>query len=327
MSAREPGRAPGPGGDPTGPVVVGVDAGGTTTRCVAVGLDGVVVGAARAAGANQNSSADPSTAISQALLGALGGITARRVVGGVVGMAGAGAGGRARAEEIVGRAWSGAGLRGAPRVGDDIVVAFAAGTTAPHGTVMIAGTGAVTAALRDGEVVRRCDGYGWLLGDEGSAVWLGREAVRAALASWDGRGPATTLSTQVPVVLGTPVGDPQPLIRAVYDAAPADLGAVAPVVSAAAAAGDPVACEIVDYAAHRLVAAYAAVRADPGAPTVLAGSVLRAGPVATVVRRRLREEFGAQTHDAADGALGAAALALRAAGADPRAHARLLDEG
>ncbi|MFD0537747.1 hypothetical protein ACFQY7_32330 [Actinomadura luteofluorescens] len=49
--------------------------------------------------------------------------------------------------------------------------------------------------------MQRADGYGWLVGDEGSAVWLGKEAVRAALAAYDGRGSPTLLTDSVPRAL------------------------------------------------------------------------------------------------------------------------------
>lgn len=55
--------------------------------------------------------------------------------------------------------------------------------------------------ISDGAIVQRADGYGWLVGDEGSAVWLGREAVRAALAAYDGRGSPTLLTESVPRAL------------------------------------------------------------------------------------------------------------------------------
>ncbi len=48
------------------------------------------------------------------------------------------------------------------------------------GIVVIAGTGSVALGW-DGERFAYAGGHGFLLGDEGSAYWIGREAVRAAL--------------------------------------------------------------------------------------------------------------------------------------------------
>lgn len=51
--------------------------------------------------------------------------------------------------------------------------------------MVIAGTGSVAARIEDHRLVASAGGHGWLLGDEGSAFWLGREAVRATLHALD----------------------------------------------------------------------------------------------------------------------------------------------
>ncbi|GAA3753895.1 N-acetylglucosamine kinase-like BadF-type ATPase [Spinactinospora alkalitolerans] len=313
-----------------GDVVIGVDAGGTATRCVVAALDGRMLGRGRAGGANQYSSADPAAALALALgeaLAAAPGVAAAAVAGAVFGIAGASGSGHARAEAAVLRAWRDLGLPGGPEVTDDIAVAFASGSAAPAGTVLIAGTGAVAAHVRDGAVARRCDGHGWLLGDEGSAVWIALAGLRAVLASLDGRGRATVLRGRLAAALETEPGDAQSIIRAVHALPPAELGRLAPEVTRAALEGDAAAESIVAGAAESLLTAFRTVAPEPPAadPVVLAGSVLREGPVAEAVRRGLGERFGVHPLDAADGALGAAGLALRRAGAPATAHSRLLE--
>ena len=130
----------------------------------------------------------PQERFARALAAAL--VTARPadVRAGVFGVAGAGAAGARTVAEAVDRAWRSVGLGGQPKVVTDLDVAFATGSTSPAGLLLLAGTGAAAAAFADRRIVRRCDGYGWVLGDEGSAVWLGLHGVRAALAAWDGRG-------------------------------------------------------------------------------------------------------------------------------------------
>ncbi|PSK92337.1 N-acetylglucosamine kinase-like BadF-type ATPase [Murinocardiopsis flavida] len=306
-------------------MVIGVDAGGTSTRCVVAALDGRVLSRGRAGGANQNSSADPSAAFAEVLRAALAPAGDVRVVGAVFGVAGASEAGREHAEATVGRAWRAQELPGTPVVRDDITVAFAAGTAQRTGSVLIAGTGAAAALVDDGEVVRRCDGYGWLLGDEGSAVWLGLAGLRAVMAGIDGRGPATALTTALAAELGIAPGDNQLIIRAVYAMHPAELGRLAPEVARAATAGDGVAASIVAQAAGLLLRNLGAVRAGApaGAPVVLAGSLLAGGPVADAVREGLRGE-GVRPGFGADGAVGAAGLALRAVGAPESGYAALL---
>ncbi|MFC7329917.1 N-acetylglucosamine kinase [Marinactinospora rubrisoli] len=320
-------------------IVIGVDAGGTSTRCAAVTLDGRVAGRGRAGGANQNSSTDPGGAFRAALREALGAAGDVTVVRAVFGVAGAGESGHARALATVRGVWAELGLPGDPEVNDDVAVAFAAGSAAPVGLVLIAGTGAVAARVRDGRVLCRCDGYGWLLGDEGSAVWIGLAGLRAVLAAIDGRGRPTVLRGRLADALGVPPGDPQAIIRAVHDRPPAELGRLAPEVMGAAGDGDPVASGIAEDAARRLLTNLAAVAPVPetaagsaaaqGAepdrePVVLAGAVLAAGPVAEAVRAGVRRRFGVAPILAIDGALGAAGLALRQTGAPPAAHAALL---
>jgi glucosamine kinase len=368
----------------SGPHAIGIDAGGTSTRCAVVTPGGAVVGYGTGPGANRNSGGDPVKSLTTALEAALVDVDRSLVAGGVFGMAGAGAAGRPACCQAAIAAWRGVGLAGVPEVVTDIAVAFAAGTSEPAGIVVFAGTGAGAAVINDGALVRRADGYGWLVGDEGSGVWLGREAVRAALAAYDGRGPRTVLAETVPramlgeadpsvlsdlesgkLQLGPGRGPsafsgvgrmssrsplPQAIIKEVYAARPATLGRLAPLVSEAAEAGDPVAVAITEEAAHWLLSDVDAVRpalADIDAqasdttgkrvrrsvqqaflygdepeetspyPVVTAGSVLGTGPVAEAVRDGLRKRFGTEPKPAGNGAVGAAGLALRHLGLAP----------
>ena len=61
------------------------------------------------------------------------------------------------------------------------------------GVVVAAGTGVVTLAVGAAEVAR-IDGWGNLIGDAGSAYWIGRAALDAVMRAYDGRGPATALT-------------------------------------------------------------------------------------------------------------------------------------
>jgi glucosamine kinase len=212
-----------------GPYVIGVDAGGTTTRCAVMASSGTIAGYGRGPGANHNSGGDAVTSLTTALRAALRDLNHSQVAGGVFGIAGAGAAGRSAAVHAATEAWRACGLAGAPSVVTDITVAFAAGTNAPTGIVVFSGTGAGAAVVDHGKIIRRADGYGWLVGDEGSAVWLGREAVRAALNAHDGRGAPTILAELVPAALfGRPV---RAMPRELTTVAPAGGSAAATAVS------------------------------------------------------------------------------------------------
>jgi glucosamine kinase len=312
--------------------VVGLDVGGSATRCVVTDLDGEVLGRGAGPGANPNSSGgDPAGALGVALASALVGFEPMHVLGGVVGAAGAYRGmGRQAVAGAARAAWRTVGLTGNPTVATDLEIAYAAGTTEPDGLLLVSGTGAVAAKIEGGAVARRCDGYGWLLGDDGSAVWLGREAVRAVLSLLDGRGPNTLMLEPVVRKLGVP--DPTghshtDVARAVVDAVharpPASLGRLAPVVSNAAAAGDAVALAIASTAVSRLNSALDAIAEKAtGLPIVLAGSVLlERGPISVGVSTHVTETYRVDPCLAEDPAAGAASMAR--ARLDRRATTRL----
>lgn len=69
----------------------------------------------------------------------------------------------------------------------DVVTAHAGALAARPGVVMVAGTGAVALAASEEAVPRIVDGAGWLLGDDGGGVSIGRAGLRAALRWQDGR--------------------------------------------------------------------------------------------------------------------------------------------
>ncbi|GAA0485131.1 N-acetylglucosamine kinase [Paractinoplanes deccanensis] len=337
-------------------LVMGVDAGATTTRCVIATVDGHVRGRGTAGGANRNSSGGEVTAtLGVALAEALATVDPASVRLGVLGAAGSAGAGREAFRAAALRAWRDAGLTGEVVTATDLEVAYAAGTPAADGVLLLAGTGALAARFAGGELRRRCDGYGWLLGDEGSAVWIAVRALRAVLAALDGRGEWTTLVEEACAHFDMDIArheaaggagrekaggagreeadaarheeTAQALLAAGFAVPPAALGRFAPAVSAAADGGDPVAGRICAAAAARLLHTYDSVEPPPGAAVVLAGSVLLTpGPVGRAVRAGLRARTAGEPRPALDGAGGAAALALgRLTGAPvpPVVHARL----
>jgi N-acetylglucosamine kinase-like BadF-type ATPase len=318
-------------------MVVGVDAGATSTRCVLATLDGTVVGRGTAGGANRNSSAgEVSRTLHTALAAAVASADPADVRLGVLGAAGSGGAGREAFRAAATRAWRDAGLTGEVVAVTDLEVAYAAGTAEADGVLLLSGTGALAARFAGGALDRRCDGYGWLLGDEGSAVWIAVRALRAALAALDGRGEPTVLVERACDRFGVEAGEDreeiaQGLLAAGFAVPPAALGGLAPAVSAAAEAGDPVAVRICAAAAGRLLHTFDSVEPPPSSPVVLAGSVLlSAGPVARQVRAGLLDRTGAEPRPALDGAGGAAALAvarLTGAPVPARVHERLTGSG
>ncbi|MBT2234135.1 N-acetylglucosamine kinase [Nonomuraea sp. NEAU-A123] len=374
-------------------LVLGIDAGGTSSRAALFTLAGTRVGYGVAGGANAvavgfpTACANLATAVRRALMAADGVLASGEVAAGAPGNAvptaadGAAAspagaapspeagaaysaealvravvvglaGNASMREAVVERVFGGSadnGVQGpaihthadVTRTLGDVVTAFAAGTASPSGTVLISGTGAIAAKITDHVQVATADGYGWQLGDEGSAFWLGRAAARATIRALNTSARNQPIPTRSPapptpdptnaahsphtpspqkgrltelvichLLSDGPFDDPVGQLAAVVQGqAPLALAELAPLVSEAAADGDPVALEIVNEAAIRLVRTVMEVHV-PGLPIVLAGSVLTTeGPVRQAVLALLRDET---VSIAGDGAGAAAWLAARA---------------
>lgn len=312
-------------------LVLGGDVGGTSTRILVAAGDGTPVGRGVAGGGNPVSHPDTAAAaLGQALTAALAGIDPLRVCAAVVGVAGGSALSRPEVRAAFDRVWSETGVSCAPAYVSDLEIAFAAGTADPDGTVLIAGTGAVAGAIEGRRLVRTVDGHGWLLGDDGSGFWLGREAARATLRTLDAGEPPGPLASSVLRALDAP-DEPRPsaqptdpywervrVIDSLNSRPPVRLAELAPSVTAAFTVGDPQAVLIVDEAAQLLFETVRRVRrSDERTPIVLAGSVASTdSPVGVALRTLVTEGLSGPTLSARDGVAGAGWLALTAAEAN-----------
>lgn len=305
-------------------LVLGIDIGGSATRALVVDHSGRVRGRGATGGGNPVSySPEPAAeALQAALRHALDGIDVGRVRTAVIGFAGGDLLKDPRVAAPFDAAWRQAGLRCPLEWVDDTKVAFAAGTAEPDGNVLVAGTGAASAVVRNRSVVESVDGHGWLLGDAGSGFWLGRSAVRAALAELDARRIPTSLTETVVrelLGLGAVRSDDRrlasELVAAVHAAPPVTLARLAPLVPAAASAGDEVATRLVCTAVDLLVANVCAVRAaGESTALVVAGGVATADDVlGRDLRARLASEWPGSLCAGTDAAAAAAWLAIRAA--------------
>jgi glucosamine kinase len=323
-------------------LVLGGDLGGTSTRILVVGTDARVRGRSTAGGGNPISHpAGAAAALGTALRAALAGVDPGRVEASVIGVAGWSALRTPPVAARFGQVWADAGLTCDPGYAPDLEVAFAAGTPEPDGSVLVAGTGATAGAVAGHQLTRTADGHGWLLGDEGSGFWLGREAVRATLRALDAGDPPGRLVGSVLHELAGP-GTVDELARApggtgrcrdrVIEAVNSRpgvlLSALAPLVSAADQEGDPAARSIVERAAAALLTTLGRIRGDgETTPIVLAGGLTGdTTPVGTAIRTLLPARFGGPVRPARSEVGGAAWLALAAldpALATHDAHARL----
>ncbi|XAS66334.1 BadF/BadG/BcrA/BcrD ATPase family protein [Micrococcaceae bacterium Sec5.7] len=123
---------------------------------------------------------------------------------------------------------------------------------ASTGVAVIAGTGSAAWGKNEGGEEARAGGWGYLLGDEGSGYWLGREAVRHSLRRMNQGLDADQLTTALLESCG--VGDPNKLIALFHSAATGRRywAQQARLVVEAADAGHAVSQELVDQAGRDL---------------------------------------------------------------------------
>ena len=219
--------------------VLGVDAGGSATRAVLV-QDGEILARFEEPPLNVLLHADAHERLA-ALITMSGAAAA--------GLGLAGLRGRSEAEEMQCKLRDATGVDVV--VVDDTEATLVGAFGDGPGIVVIAGTGSNAFGRgREGRTAR-AGGYGFLLGDEGSAYWFASQAVRAALRSHDGTGPKTdALETTVTAEYRL---DFDAIVRLVYSD-PADrqvLARLAPTVMALE--DDPVMTAILDAGTDCLV--------------------------------------------------------------------------
>jgi len=262
--------------------VLGIDAGGTKTVCLLADGEGRVRASARGPGAN---------------LQALGELEVEKVLHDVMdsvladetsapaaiclGIAGVD---RPDDNAIIRGIMRRIGYKAPVLVVNDALAALVAGVGDDHaGIVLIAGTGSICYGRDQKGRAARSGGWGYILGDEGSGWWIGRETLSAVMRAHDGRGPATTLTGGVLQHFGfTHVTD---LVQEVYyrDPRRRAVAGLSGVVQAAAEAGDVVARQILSAAADELVLAVRSVATrlemrGQQFPLILSGSLFRVVP-------------------------------------------------
>jgi N-acetylglucosamine kinase-like BadF-type ATPase len=282
------------------PVLIGIDGGGSGTRAIVGHGPGEVlgVGAAGVACVRDVGEQAATTALLAAVADAWHAARspARAADSIYVGLAGVATASDRGAAERMARS---VGHRdGAPVTADhDLAIAhagaFARAERRRRGVVLVAGTGAACMGVDALGTSALCGGWGPALGDGGGGYFLGIEAMRAVVRATDGRGPATELCARVRAALE--IDEPRDMLRLVgRDGDRKRVAALAPNVIELAAAGEPLATEILDRGVGELASliVHATARvatADGGGdvPYAVVGGLARAG---APLLDRLREE-------------------------------------
>lgn len=172
------------------PYYLGIDGGGTKTTC-ALGDERRVLATVTAGPSNivrvgeQHARESLHTAVRQICAAAK--ITASQIAGTCMGASG---GARPEIAATLHAALAEV-LSNEIRVVGDMEIALDAAFDTGPGVIVIAGTGSIAYGRNGKGATARAGGWGFAIGDEGSAHWIGREAVRATLRQSDaaaGRG-------------------------------------------------------------------------------------------------------------------------------------------
>jgi glucosamine kinase len=227
-------------------ICVGVDAGGTATQA-ALSKDGAFARESRGPGANATTLGidDAADVIIKTIRDVLHHEHPDAIY---VGAAGAG---RTRIAQGLRELTAIAFPHARIAVADDTAIALRAAIPSGDGAVLIAGTGSVAYA-EHGSRAQRVGGLGYLAGDEGSAFWIGMQAVKLYGRVLDGR--AARDETTDLVARALDAVDRASYLDALYEAPlhPASIAALAPSIIAFAGKGNRASTKIVQQAAQEL---------------------------------------------------------------------------
>ena len=238
----------------------GVDGGATKTLCVVADENGYILGVGEAGPSSMSlvGLKGVEKAVKNAVNSSIrsAGLPSRDVD--VLFLAIAGAGSECR-REAVRRSVEEANIADVVFVDSDAIAALTAATLGKPGIVAISGTGSIVLGVNGrGEVHRAC-GWGYLVDDEGSAFYIGREALRRSLMALDGRGPPTVLGELISRHFGAESLSQVIDLISLGEVGVVEIAGLAPLVLEAYKLGDGVAVDIVHQACRELALATLAV--------------------------------------------------------------------
>ncbi|MDW8352450.1 MAG: BadF/BadG/BcrA/BcrD ATPase family protein [Anaerolineae bacterium] len=251
-------------------LVIGVDGGQTSTQCALVTCDGRVLAYGRGGGLLHLAAAGGRDRLAAALREAFAlvwagaGLQPQPIAAIGLGLTGVEADSpeAAQARQIVTELVEARAIE----VCSDAYTAFVGAHGGRPGIIVISGTGSHILGMNAAGELAGAGGWGWLLGDEGSAMWIGQRGLMAALHASDGTADATILEAVMREHFRVPCL--RDVKRHVYapDFGAKGFAALAPLVSQAAERGDRVARSIITQAARDLAMHVMAVQRRLGLP-------------------------------------------------------------
>ena len=279
-------------------LVIGIDGGGTRTRARLANLHGETLGTGEAGSSNPQTQGF-ETAQREILAAIDQGFATANLERQIVAAACLGVGGIERGPEREHfTEWARENIAPHVQVLNDSQIVLAAGTPDNWGIALIAGTGAIAWGRDHDGRMARASGWGYLLGDEGSAFDLASQALRSVTRAADGRGDKTEL---VKAILDFwNLKNPEDLIPRVYQSnwKPGDIARIAPIVLQVAESGDAVAQRLVAEAGFWLAQSVLGVAHELGFGDEMIPLALTGGLVlnSELLRRQLLEHLEGDLH-------------------------------
>lgn len=208
--------------------ILGIDCGGSSTEALLTTQEGRVLGYGQ--GGPANYTVNGTSGVVQSVLTAVRGSLEQSGLQlenlhqrGVVLALGVSGAGRSAEQVQIRRALESEGFAQVV-VAHDAVIALLGALSGADGVVVIAGTGSVAYGVNGGRS-HRVGGWGYLLGDEGGAVWIALKALQQVMWGYDGRlTEDETLLQAAKVYFG--ISEPMELIPLIYKT-PLDRGLIA----------------------------------------------------------------------------------------------------
>ena len=302
--------------------VIGVDGGGTTTKCACVAHDGTLLSTGEAGPSNyqriglEEALGNIRQAAQRATESANVKLPAAMACFCLAGIA------RPSDRAVVIPRLEELGI-GAEIIAEiDAEAALAGAHALRPGVVVSAGTGAIAYGRNADGQRARVDGWGPLLGDEGSAYWIGIGVLRAVMRAYDGRGAPTKLTAAVLEHFGVQ-SETELIPRLPLDRTNTEqIAQLAPICARVEQGGDRIARKLLQDAGKNLAkAGLSVVRTlglDPSPRLALMGGVLSNDVVRTAFEQALQQEMpGAQAvAPEFPAVLGAALMALELLGVE-----------
>ena len=289
-----------------GPVFAGVDGGATHTRLRLADAEGNTLAEARGGRSSLTLGVEPAVRIVSDLLANASrraGLPLElrpRIACGLAGHRNL-----ARAQAFATQMWE----HGDVEVVSDGYAALLGAHEGRPGSLVVAGTGSIGMRLDAQGATSQIGGWGFPIGDEGGGAWLGFEALRAAVRSYDDSTADDRFLSDLRIRCG---GGHNDILEWLTHANATQFAALAPYVVKAARDGQPMALALVHRAGEELARIVDLLDPRGATPVALTGGL--AEPLRPYLPPALRERLTPPKADALAGAL------LRARGLAPPEH-------